>query len=172
MQRDSNEIWEAATNTVLAFAKKVQYCEWIAFRVIVFKNDCHWIFIFWWRVASSVSVGAYFHLTWKQINMVICRNPSNLKKWRKVLLGDNKTRMVFVITGCSPRKKISICITWRPLVLNLCVWFPSQCFLDVSVMLRNVGSLSQAAVLYCTHKHTRVRSCAHTESFSDAPPNR
>lgn len=34
MQHDSNEnqqLWEAATNTVLVFAKKVQYCEWIAF---------------------------------------------------------------------------------------------------------------------------------------------
>lgn len=131
-----------------------------------FKNYCHQTFIFWWQVASSISIGASFHLTWKQINMVLCRNPSNLKNWKKVLLGENKIHMVFIMTVCSFRKKITICITWRLLVLNLCRWFSSQCFLVVSMLLQKVGSISQVAMLYHTNKHTHVRACAHTHTMS------
>jgi len=110
---------------------------------------------------SSVSVGASFHLTGKQINKVLFRNPSNLKNWKKVLLGENKMHMVFVMTVCSFRNKITICITWRLLVLNLCRWFSSQCFFIVSMRLQSIGSISQAAMLCHTRKHTQVCACAH-----------
>lgn len=133
--------------------------------IFFFKNDYHQIFIFWWQVVSSVSAGASFHLTWKQINMVPYRNPLNLKNCKKVLLGENKMHMVFVMTACSLRKEITICITWRLLVLNLCRWFSSQHFWVVSMALQTVRRMSWVAMLDHTDKHS------HPMSFENAVPN-
>lgn len=96
--------------------------------------------------------------TWHE-NKLIWFLAEILQIWKtvkKVLLGENKMHMVFVMTACSLREEITICITWRLLVLNLCGWFSSQLFWVVSTTLQTVGRVSQVAMLDHTNKHTHT----------------